>query len=60
MISYFDRVIEYLLEQKEMGKAVELLKSLNDTMESMVLKDKQIFAIRRILEKSSSPIILDF
>ena len=55
MISYFDRVIEYLLEQKEVGKAVALLKILNDTMESMVLKDKQIFAIRRILEKSSSP-----
>ncbi len=55
MISYFDRVIEYLLEQKEVGKTVELLKSLNDTMESMVLKDKQIFAIRRILEKSSTP-----
>jgi len=55
MISYFDRVIEYLLEQKEVGKAVALLKSLNDTMESMVLKDKQIFAIRRIFEKSSSP-----
>ena len=54
MISYFDRVIEYLLEQKEVGKAVTLLKSLNDMMESMVLKDKQIFAIRRILEKSSS------
>jgi hypothetical protein len=55
MISYFDRIIEYLLEQKEVGKVVELLKSLNDTMESMVLKDKQIFATRRILEKSSSP-----
>ena len=55
MISYFDRVIEYLLEQKEVGKTVELLKSLNDTMDSMVLKDRQIFAIRRILEKSSSP-----
>jgi len=55
MISYFDRVIEYLLEQKEVGKTVGLLKSLNDTMESMVLKDKQIFAIRRILEKSSNP-----
>jgi hypothetical protein len=54
MISYFDRVIEYLVEQKEVGKAVALLKSFNDTMESMVLKDKQIFAIRRILEKSSS------
>jgi hypothetical protein len=55
MISYFDRVIEYLLEQKEVGKTVGLLKSINDTMESMVLKDKQIFAIRRILEKSSNP-----
>ena len=55
MISYFDRVIEYLLEQKEMGKVVALLKNLSDTMDSMVLKDKQIFAIRRILEKSSSP-----
>ncbi|HUL37204.1 MAG TPA: HEAT repeat domain-containing protein [Thermodesulfobacteriota bacterium] len=55
MISYFDRVIEYLLEGKEVEKAVDLLNSLNHTMESMVLKDKQIFAIRRILEKSSSP-----
>ena len=55
MISYFDRVIEYLLEQREVEKAVSLLNSLNNTMESMVLKDKQIFAIRRILEKSSSP-----
>ena len=55
MISYFDRVIEYLLEQKEVEKAGSLLNSLSQTMESMVLKDKQIFAIRRILEKSSSP-----
>jgi len=55
MISFFDRVIEYLLEQKEVEKAVALLKSLGETMESMALKDKQIFAIRRILEKSSSP-----
>jgi len=55
MISYFDRIIEYLLEQKELGKAIALLKTLNDTMESMALKDKQIFAIRRILEKVSDP-----
>ena len=55
MISYFDRVIEYLLEGKEVGKAVDLLKRLSDIIESMVLKDKQIFAIRRIIEKSSSP-----
>jgi HEAT repeat protein len=55
MISYFDRVVEYLLEQREVGKAIALLKNFNNTLESMVLKDKQIFAIRRILEKSSSP-----
>lgn len=53
MISYFDRLIESLLEQKKVGMAAAILKNLNDTMESMVLKDKQIFAIRRILENSS-------
>jgi len=55
MISYFDRVIEYLLEQKEVAKAVALLKSLHETMESIMMKDKQIFAIQRILEKAASP-----
>jgi len=55
MISYFDRVIEYLLDQKEVGKAVALLSSLNQTMESIMMKDKQIFAIQRIVENSSSP-----
>jgi hypothetical protein len=55
MISYFDRVIEYLLDQKEVGKAVSLLSSLDETMESIMMKDKQIFAIQRILENSSSP-----
>jgi hypothetical protein len=55
MISYFDRVIEYLLDQKEVGKAVALLSSLHQTMESIMMKDKQIFAIQRILENSSSP-----
>jgi hypothetical protein len=59
MISYFDRVLEYLLEQKEVGKAITLLKRLDDIMESMVLKDKQIFAIRRILEKVSDPKSID-
>jgi HEAT repeat protein len=53
MISYFDRLIESLLEQKKVGMAAAILKNLNDTMESMVLKDKQISAIRRILENSS-------
>jgi hypothetical protein len=55
MISYFDRVIEYLLEQKDVGKAVALLSSLHETMDSIMMKDKQIFAIQRILQNSSSP-----
>jgi len=55
MISYFERTIESLLHQKEVGKAVKILKNLNDTVESIALKDQQIFAIRRILETSSSP-----
>jgi hypothetical protein len=55
MISYFERIIESLLEQKEIGKVVVVLKRLKDTLESMALKDKQIFAVRRILETLSGP-----
>jgi HEAT repeat protein len=53
MISYFERTIGDILEKREVRKAVAVLKKLNDTMESMVLKDKQIFAIRRILDTFS-------
>jgi len=55
MISYFERTIELFLQQKEVGKAVTILRSLGETVESIALKDKQIFAIRRILETSSGP-----
>lgn len=55
MISYFERLLDSLLDQGEVGKAVAILRKLRETMESMVLKDKQIFAIRRILEASSRP-----
>jgi HEAT repeat protein len=54
MISYFERMIVSSLEQKEIEKAATLLKRLSATMESMGLKDKQILAIRRILESSSN------
>ena len=54
MISYFGRTIESLLEKKEVGDAVAILKDLKDTMESMALKDKQILAIHRIFETSSN------
>jgi hypothetical protein len=54
MISYFEQIITSLLERGLVGKAVTILENLNDVMESMVLKDKQIFALRRIFEISSS------
>ena len=55
MISYFERVIQALLDQGEVVKAVDILNKLKETLESMVLKDKQIFAIRRILESAANP-----
>jgi len=55
MISYFERTTGSVLGKREVRKAVAVLKKLNDTMESMVLKDKQIFAIRRILDTFSGP-----
>jgi hypothetical protein len=55
MISFFQRTIESLLDQGDVKRAVGILDHLNETIESMVLKDKQIFAIRRILEGVSSP-----
>ena len=55
MISYFERTTGSVLEKREVRKAVVVLKRLNDTMESMVLKDKQIFAIRRIMDTFSGP-----
>ena len=55
MISYFDRTIESFLQQKEVGRVATILKNLSDTVESIALKDKQIFAIRRVLEACSGP-----
>jgi hypothetical protein len=55
MISYFERINQNLLDQGEIGKAVAILKKVKETMESMVLKDKQIFAMYRILEAATNP-----
>ena len=55
MISFFQRAIESLLDQGDVKQALQILNHLNGTLESIVLKDKQIFAIQRILEASSSP-----
>ncbi len=50
MISYLESIIKSLLEQNEIGKAVEILKNLLDTKESIPLQGKQVYAIDRILE----------
>ncbi len=55
MIIYFERIIESLLEHKEIKSVVEISMKLEETIETIVLKDKQIFAIRRILETLSAP-----
>ena len=55
MISYFDRMITSLLTHGQIDNVITILNALTETMESIVLKDKQIFAIRRILEGASHP-----
>lgn len=55
MISYFQRIIEVLFTEGKIGKVVTILRSLTDTIESIVLKDRQFSAIRRILESCSGP-----
>ena len=55
MILYFERLLKFLLEQGKVDKAIMILRDLSETMESMVLRDKQIMAIRRILEAPSRP-----
>jgi hypothetical protein len=54
MISFFDRLNQTLLDQKEIGKAAWMLQRFKETLESIALKDKQIFAIRRILEGATN------
>jgi hypothetical protein len=54
MISFFERTIESILEQKKLEKGVDILNNLNNAVEAIALKDKQIFAIRRIVETFSN------
>ena len=54
IIAYFEQVFHLFLEWKESEKVVEILKVLTDLVENMALQDRQIFAIRRILEIPSN------
>jgi hypothetical protein len=56
MISFFERLNKTLLDQREIGKAAGMLQRFKETIESIVLKDKQTFAIRRILEGATSAV----
>jgi hypothetical protein len=55
MIAYFEKALLALLDEKETEKVAMGLKAITETMEAMVLKDNQIFALRRILQVPSSP-----
>jgi len=55
LISYFERTIESLLKQKDVERAVALLMNLRNIKESIAKENKQILAIRRILDTSTNP-----
>ena len=54
IIAYFEQVFRLFLEWKEVEKVVGILKRFTDLVENMALRDRQIFAIRRILEIPSN------
>jgi HEAT repeat protein len=50
MVTFFDRALEFLLLKGEFRTAGRILKTLREILDSMALKDNQIFAINRIFE----------
>jgi hypothetical protein len=50
MVTFFDRALEFLLLKGEFQTAGRILKTLREILNSMALKDNQIFAINRIFE----------
>jgi hypothetical protein len=55
IVAYFEQVFLKFLEWGEVGKLVAILNNLNDLLETMALREKQVFAIRRTLEIPSGP-----
>jgi hypothetical protein len=55
LVSYFEQVFLKFFEWGEMGKVVGILNNLNGVLETMDLREKQVFALRRILEIPSGP-----
>lgn len=59
MVTFFDRALEFLVLKGEFKTAGEILKTLREILDTMVLKDNQIYAINRIFEGAGSPRIIE-
>ncbi len=59
MVTFFDRALEFLVLKGEFKAAGEILKNLREILDSMALKDNQIFAINRIFEGAGSARIIE-
>ena len=59
MVTFFDRALEFLVLKGEFKIAGKILKNLREILDSMALKDNQIFAINRIFEGAGSPRIIE-
>jgi len=59
MVTFFDRALEFLVLKGEFKTAGEILKNLRGILDSMALKDNQIYAINRIFEGAGSARIIE-
>jgi HEAT repeat protein len=59
MVTFFDRALEFLVLKGEFKTAGHILKTLREILDSMALKDNQIYAINRIFECVGSPRMIE-
>jgi hypothetical protein len=59
MVTFFDRALEFLVLKGEFKTAGQILKTLREILDSMALKDNQIYAINRIFECIGSPRMIE-
>ncbi len=59
MVTFFDRAFEFFVLKGEFKTVGEILKNLREILDSMALKDNQIYAINRIFENAGSSRIIE-
>jgi hypothetical protein len=59
MVTFFDRALEFLVLKGEFKTAGQILKNLGEILNSMALKDNQIYAINRIFECVGTPHMIE-